>query len=84
MTSPRDQVQSVSMTLPCPPVTDSDVHTHATERLAAAIADRKHASRDSESSQGGPDERTCAVALAQANDNLAARHAWVHYIEHGY
>jgi hypothetical protein len=72
------------MTLPCPPVTGGEVHTQATERLAAATADRKQASRDSESAQGGPNERTCTVALAQANDNLAARQAWVHYIEHGY
>ena len=48
----------------------------------STIASR--ASEQSKAAQGGPDERTAAVALAAANEQLAAREAWVKYIEHRY
>jgi hypothetical protein len=50
----------------------------------AAVGDRERVNEDGDAAQGGPDERTAAVALAAANERVAAREAWVKYIEHGY
>ena len=50
--------------------------------MALDARERARAARDA--AQGGADERTAAVALAAANERLAAREAWVKYIEHGY
>ena len=66
------------------PVSGGDVHARAIQRLELAIDDRERSSDQSQAAQGGPDERTAAVALAAANEQLAAREAWVKYIEHGY
>ena len=74
----------LAMTLPCRPVRGGDVYARAIERLELAVDDRERSSKESEAAQGGPDERTAAVALAAANEQLAAREAWVNYIEHGY
>jgi hypothetical protein len=72
------------MTLPRRPVRGDEVHARAIERLDVAVDDRERACEQSEAAHGGPDERTAAVALAAANEQLAAREAWVKYIEHGY
>jgi hypothetical protein len=72
------------MTLPRRPTTGGDVHARAIERLDVAVDARERLSEQSEAAQGGPDERTAAVALAAANEQVAAREAWVKYIEHGY
>jgi hypothetical protein len=72
------------MTLPRRPVSGGDVHARAIERLDLAVDDRERSSDESKAAQGGPDERTAAVALAAANEQLAAREAWAKYIEHGY
>jgi hypothetical protein len=72
------------MTLPRRPVSGGDVHARAIERLDLAVDDRERSSDESKAAQGGPDERTAAVALAAANERVAAREAWVNYIEHGY
>jgi hypothetical protein len=74
----------LAMTLPRRPVRGGDLHARAIERLDLAVDDRERSSEQSEAAQGGPDERTAAVALAAANEQLAAREAWVNYIEHGY
>ena len=74
----------LAMTLPRRPVSGSDVHARAIERLDVAVDARERSSKQSEAAEGGPDERTAAVALAAANEQLAAREAWVKYIEHGY
>jgi hypothetical protein len=74
----------LAMTLPRRPVSGGDVHARAIERLDLAVDDRERSSEDSKAAQGGPDERTAAVALAAANEWVAAREAWVKYIEHGY
>jgi hypothetical protein len=73
-----------AMTLPHRPVRGSDVHARAIERLEVAVDDRERSSEESDAAQGGPDERTAAVALAAANEQVAAREAWVKYVEHGY
>ena len=74
---------SLAMTLPRRPVSGGDVHARAIQRLDLAVDDRERSSEDSDAAQGGPDEPTAAVALA-ANEQVAAREAWVKYIEHGY
>ena len=72
------------MTLPRRPVRGSDVHTQATERLDTAVHQRERSSEASNAAHGQSDRRTAAVALAAANEQVAAREAWVKYIEHGY
>ena len=72
------------MTLPRRPVSGGDVHARAIERLDLAVDDRERSSDESKAAQGGPDERPAAVALAAANERVAARETWVKYIEHGY
>jgi hypothetical protein len=74
----------LAMTLPHRPVSGGDVHARAIERLGVAVDARERASAESDAAHGGPDERTAAVALAAANERVAAREAWVKYIEHGY
>jgi hypothetical protein len=74
----------LAMTLPRRPTSGGDVRTRAIERLDLAVDNRERSSEQSKAAQGGPDERTAAVALAAANEQLAAREAWVKYIEHGY
>ena len=73
----------LAMTLPHRPVRGSDVHARAIARLDAAVEDRERSSEESDAAQGGPDERTAAVALAAANEQMTAREAWVKYVEHG-
>ena len=71
------------MTLPHRPAADGDVHARAIERLDAAVADLDHSSEESDAAEGRFDKRTAAVAMAAANEQVAAREAWVKYIEHG-
>jgi hypothetical protein len=70
------------MTLPRRPVRDGDAHARAIERLAVALEDREHSSDERDAADGRRDERAAAVALAAANEQVAAREAWVKYIEH--
>jgi hypothetical protein len=72
------------MTLPHRPVRGGEVHAQAIERLAVAVGERGRVTEESGAAEGGPDERTDAVALAAATERVAAREAWVKYIEHGY
>ena len=72
------------MTLPRRPTSGGDAHARAIERLDLAVDDRERSSQQSKAAQAGPDERTAAIALAAANEQVAAREAWVKYIEHGY
>ena len=73
----------LATTSPRRPVGGSDVHARAIERLDVAVDDLEHASEESDAAQGRFETRTAAVALAAANEELAAREAWVKYIEHG-
>lgn len=59
------------------------MHARAIARLDAAIEDRERSSKERDAAQGGPDDRTAAIALAAANEQMAAREAWVKYVEHG-
>ena len=59
------------------------MHARAIARLDAAIEDRERSSKESDAARGGPDDRTAAVELAAANEQMAARKAWVKYVEDG-
>ena len=72
----------LSMTLPHRQARGGDVYARAIERLDVAVDDRERSREESDVAQGGPDERTAVVALAAANEQVAAREAWVTYIEH--
>ena len=74
----------LAMTLPRRPVRGGDVHARAIERLDVAVDDLEHASEESAAAQGRFEKRTVAVALAAANEQVAAREAWVKYIEQGH
>src|SRR2546423_13143811 len=74
----------LAMRLPRRPVSGGDVHARAIERLDLAVDDLERSSEESAAAQGDSDGRTAAVALAAANEQVAAREAWVRYIEHGY
>jgi len=74
----------LAMTLPRRPVRGGDVHARAIERLDVAVDDLEHSTEESDAAQGRPDERAAAVGLAWANEQVAAREAWVKYIEQGY
>jgi hypothetical protein len=80
----RLSTRRLSMPLPHRPVRGGDVHAQAIERLAVAVEERERVDAESDAAEAGPDERTVAVALAAANERVAAREAWVKYIEHGY
>jgi hypothetical protein len=74
----------LSMPLPPRPVRGGDVHAQAIERLNVAVDDRERVNEESDAAQGGLEERSAVVALAAANERVAAREAWVKYVEHGY
>jgi len=72
----------LAMTLPRRPVRDGDAYARAIERLHAAVDDLERSSEEGDAAHGRGDKRTAAVALAAANEQVAAREAWVKYIEH--
>jgi hypothetical protein len=77
-------VQGLSMALPHKPVLGDAVHAKAIARLGAARRDRDRLGQDGETAHGRPAKRTAAAAVSEANEHVAAREAWVHYIERGY
>ena len=82
----RSQLNTVrlAMTLPRRPVRGGEVHARALERLDVAVDDLEHSSEASHAAQGRFDKRSAAVGLAWANEQVAAREAWVKYVERGY
>ena len=74
----------LAMTLPRRPVRGGDMHARAIERLDVAVNDLEHSREESDAAQGGLDERIAAASLAAATEQVAAREAWVKYIEHGH
>jgi hypothetical protein len=71
------------MTLPHKP-RGGEVHARAIDRLELAVDHRERSRKESDAAVGGPDERAAVLALAAANERVAAREAWVKYVEHGY
>jgi hypothetical protein len=70
--------------MPRRPVRGGDAYARALERLDVAVDDVQRWSEESEAAHGLPARRDAAVALAAANEQVAAREAWVKYIEHGH
>jgi hypothetical protein len=66
------------------PIRDGAAHALAIRRLDAAVDDRERLSEQDDAVRGTAGERGTLVALAAANEQLAAREAWVKYVEHGY
>jgi hypothetical protein len=66
------------------PIRDGETHALAIRRLDAAVDNRERLSEQNDAVRGTAGERGGVVALAAANEQLAAREAWVKYIEHGY
>lgn len=66
------------------PIRDGAAHALAIRRLDAAVDDRKRVSEQDVGLPGTSAKHGAEVALAEANEQLAAREAWVKYIEHGY
>jgi hypothetical protein len=66
------------------PIRDGAAHALAIRRLDAAVDEDEHMSKQYDSARGTSGERGARVVLAAANEQLAAREAWVKYIEHGY
>jgi hypothetical protein len=66
------------------PIRDGEAHMQAIRRLDAAVDDRERVSKQYDAVRGNEGERGAVVALAAANEQLAAREAWVKYVEHGY
>jgi hypothetical protein len=78
------RVRGVSMTLPHKPAMGGEAHADALERLDVAVDDRERLSQSGEAPQGAAETRATVVAVAEADEQVAARGAWLHYIEHGY
>ncbi len=66
------------------PIRDGETHALAIRRLDTAVNDRKRANKQSDALRGTSGRHGAEVALAAADEQLAAREAWVKYIEHGY
>jgi hypothetical protein len=62
----------------------SEAHKSALRRLDAARDDQRVKSEAHDVAQETPDERAAASELAGANEQMAAREAWVKWIERGY
>jgi hypothetical protein len=64
--------------------TNGEAHDEASHKLDAALEDRARLSDESTAAEGSSDELGAGVRLAAANETVAAREAWVKYVEHGY
>jgi hypothetical protein len=71
------------MTLPHRPLTWGDAHTAAVEKLDAALDEQARMGREQEVAAAGVAKLTAGVDLAAANEQVAARKAWLDYVEHG-
>jgi hypothetical protein len=62
----------------------SEGHRDAIRRLDAAKAHRRWRSELHRAAQGTERERAAASGLAAADERVAAREAWVKWVERGY
>ena len=62
----------------------TEAHESAVRRLDAAKTDQRRKSEAHDATQDPAEEREAATDLAEANEELAAREAWVKWIERGY
>ena len=72
------------MTMTRRPITGGEAHMQAIERLGDAIDEQARRNQRHDAAKGTSDELTAAHGVAAANEQVAAREAWVKYIEHGY
>jgi hypothetical protein len=62
----------------------SDGHKEAIRRLDAAKEDRRRRSEHHQTAHGTDHERGAAAGVAAADERVAAREAWVKWVERGY
>jgi hypothetical protein len=72
------------MTFPRSTQTSDEAHDEASHKLAAALEDQARLSDANTAAKGSSEELGAGVRLAAANETVAAREAWVKYVEHGY
>jgi hypothetical protein len=63
------------------PVSGGEAHTDALARLSDAVAERQRRRQSYQDADGDPKRRAAAADLAAAEEQVAAREAWVAYIE---
>ena len=69
---------------PDSPREGTEAHESAVRRLDAARSDQHDKTEAHDAAQDPAEEREAATDLAEANEELAAREAWVKWIERGY
>jgi hypothetical protein len=62
----------------------SEAHSGALRRLDEAHSQQRKATDDHEASRQTPGERAAASNLAAADEQVAAREAWVSWVERGW
>jgi hypothetical protein len=62
----------------------TEAHKAAVRRLDAARVDQRHSTQVHDAAKDTPAESAAASQLAGANEQLAAREAWVKWVERGY
>ena len=62
----------------------SEAHRSAVQRLDAAWTEQRHRTRVHDAARDTPSEPAAVSGLAEANEQVAAREAWVKWIERGY
>jgi hypothetical protein len=62
----------------------TDAQTSALGRLDAARAEQRNRIEARDAARGTPREHATADDLAGANEQVAAREAWVRWVERGY
>jgi hypothetical protein len=72
------------MRFPENPRQGTEAHKDALRRLDAARGEQRERSDAHDAAQETPGEPAAAGELARADDELAAREAWVKWIERGY
>jgi hypothetical protein len=72
------------MRFPETPRTGTEGHRDAVRRLEEAKADQHHTSERHDAATGTADERRTADDLAASGERVAAREAWVSWVERGY
>ena len=66
------------------PADRPDEEVRATSRLDAARGDQRRLERRRDRSRGGPAELATAADLHAADEQVAAREAWVTWLRRGY
>ncbi len=67
--------------IPLRPVSGSQTHADAITRLSHALGERQRRRQHSQDVDSNSERMTAAVDLAAADEQVAAREAWVYYLE---